>query len=147
MRKCRGSPNHNATARGDADKPEVQAMAKARPSEQARALGERAETRKEQAEARIEEAEARTERAVARTELAEARTERAVARQELSEARLEQVEVQIEQAVYTSELRYRRLFEAALDGILQVFRAGDYQVPVQFRNLGNDVAGIYVWYP
>jgi PAS domain S-box-containing protein len=44
-------------------------------------------------------------------ELAEARTERA-------EARTERAKTQSEQAIRASELRYRRLFEAAKDGIL-----------------------------
>ncbi len=62
------------------------------------------DTRIERAETRIEQAEARTEQAEARTEQAEARTE--------------QAETRIERAIRASELRYRRLFEAAQDGIL-----------------------------
>ena len=68
-------------------------------------------TRTEQAEARTEQAEARTEQAEARTEQAEARTEQA-------EARTEQGEALSEQTIRASELSYRRLFEAAKDGIL-----------------------------
>jgi PAS domain S-box-containing protein len=54
----------------------------------------------------------------ARTKRAEARTEQAEARAEQSEARSEQAEAQSEQAIFVSELKYRRLFEAAKDGIL-----------------------------
>jgi len=60
---------------------------------------------------RIEQAEARSERA-------EIRTEQAEARMELVEARFKQAELQSEEALRASELRYRRLFEAARDGIL-----------------------------
>jgi PAS domain S-box-containing protein len=51
-------------------------------------------------------------------ELAEARSEQAEARSEQAEARSEQAEARSEQAVFASELKYRRLFEAAKDGIL-----------------------------
>lgn len=71
----------------------------------------RAETRIERAERRIEQAETRTEQAEARTEQAKARTEQA-------ETRTEQAETRSEQAIRASELSYRRLFEAAKDGIL-----------------------------
>jgi PAS domain-containing protein len=71
----------------------------------------RANTRVEQAEARTEQAVGRTEQAVGRKEQAEARTEQA-------EARSEQAETRSEQAIRASELSYRRLFEAAKDGIL-----------------------------
>ena len=93
--------------------------------EQAEARTEQAEARTEQSEARTEQAVARTEQAEARTEQSEARTEQAVARTEQAEARTEQavarteqVETQSEEAIRASELRYRRLFEAARDGIL-----------------------------
>jgi len=65
----------------------------------------------DQIEARMERAEARMEQAEELTEQAEARTERA-------EARTLQVEARTEEAIRDSELRYRRLFEAAKDGIL-----------------------------
>jgi PAS domain S-box-containing protein len=77
-----------------------------------------AEARTEQAEARTEQAEARTEQAEARTKQAEARTEQAEARSEQAEARSEHTQMQSEQAIRASELSYRRLFEAAKDGIL-----------------------------
>ena len=60
----------------------------------------------------------RTEQAEARTEQAEARTEQAEARTEQAEARTEQAEALSEQTIRASELSYRRLFEAAKDGIL-----------------------------
>jgi PAS domain S-box-containing protein len=87
-------------------------------TEQAEARTEQAEARTEQAEARTEQAEARTEQAEARTEQAEARTEQAEARTEQAEARTEQAETRSEQTIRASELSYRRLFEAAKDGIL-----------------------------
>jgi PAS domain S-box-containing protein len=48
----------------------------------------------------------------------EARTEQAEARTKVGEVRKEQVDTQSEQALRSSELSYRRLFEAARDGIL-----------------------------
>jgi PAS domain S-box-containing protein len=59
----------------------------------------------------IDQAEARIERAEARMEQAEELTEQA-------EARTLQVEARTAGAIRDSELRYRRLFEAARDGIL-----------------------------
>ena len=79
---------------------------------------DRAEARTEQAEARTEQAEARTEQAEARIEQAEARTEQAEARTEQAEARTEQAETRSQEAIHASEVSYRRLFEAAQDGIL-----------------------------
>lgn len=77
-----------------------------------------ANTRTKQAEARTEQAEARTEQANSRTELANTRTEQANTRTEQAEMRTEQAETRIEHAIRASELRYRRLFETAQDGIL-----------------------------
>src|SRR5277367_824128 len=65
----------------------------------------------------IERAEARTDRAEARTEKAEARTEMAEARTERAEARTELVMNLSQKAIRASELSYRRLFEAAKEGI------------------------------
>ena len=76
------------------------------------------ETRIEQAEMRSEQAEMRSEQAEARSERAEIRWVQAEARSEQAEMRTEQAEVQSEQALRASELRYRRIFEAAKDGIL-----------------------------
>jgi PAS domain S-box-containing protein len=79
---------------------------------------ERAEVRTEQAEARTEQAKTRTELAEIRTEQAETRTELAKTRTEQAETRSEQAEARSEQAIRTSEFNYRRLFEAAKEGIL-----------------------------
>jgi PAS domain S-box-containing protein len=87
-------------------------------SGQAEARSEQAEARTEQAEARSGQAEARTEQAEARSGQAEARTEQAEARSEQAEARTEQAQARSEEAIRASELRYRRLFETAQDGIL-----------------------------
>ena len=87
-------------------------------TEQAVGRTEQAVGRTEQAVARTEQAEARTEQAEARTEQAEARAERAEARTEQIEVRSEEAETRSEQAIRASELTYRRLFEAAKDGIL-----------------------------
>ncbi len=79
---------------------------------------ERAEVRTEQAEARTEQAKTRTELAESRTEHAESRTELAKTRTEQAETRSEQAEARSEQAIRASEFNYRRLFEAAKEGIL-----------------------------
>ncbi|HMJ91427.1 MAG TPA: DUF874 family protein, partial [Candidatus Acidoferrum sp.] len=79
---------------------------------------EQAESRTEQAETRTEQAKTRTEQAETRTEQAEARTEQAKTRTEQAEIRTEQAETRTEQAIRDSELNYRRLFEAAMDGIV-----------------------------
>ena len=68
--------------------------------------------------ARTEQAEARTEQANTRTKQAEARTKQANTRTEQAEMRTEQAEARSVQAIRASELRYRRLFETAQDGIL-----------------------------
>jgi PAS domain S-box-containing protein len=77
-----------------------------------------AEARTAQAKTRTEQAEARTEHAEVRTEQAESRTEQAKTRTEQAEIRTEAAETRSEQAIRVSELNYRRLFEAARDGIL-----------------------------
>jgi PAS domain S-box-containing protein len=79
---------------------------------------EQAEVRTEQAEARTEQAKTRTEQAETRIERAETRTEQAKTRTEQAEMRTEQAEARSEEAIRASELRYRRLFETAQDGIL-----------------------------
>jgi PAS domain S-box-containing protein len=79
---------------------------------------EQAEKRTENAEARTEQAKTRTEQAEIRTEQAETRTEHAKTRTEQAEIRTEQAETRSEQAIRASELSYRRLFEAAREGIL-----------------------------
>jgi PAS domain S-box-containing protein len=90
-------------------------------TEYAETRTESAETRMEQAKTRTEQAEARTEQAEARSEEAQARSEKAEERTNRSELRMEAAEARTElsvQAILESELRYRRLFEAAKDGIL-----------------------------
>ena len=90
-------------------------------TEQAETRTEQAETRTEQAKTRTEQAETRLEQAETRTELAETRTEQAETRTERAETRTEQAEARMErseEAIRESELNYRRLFEAARDGIL-----------------------------
>jgi PAS domain S-box-containing protein len=87
-------------------------------TEQANTRTERAETRTEQANTRTEQAETRTEQANTRTQQAEMRTEQANTRTEQAEARTEQANTRTGKAMRASELSYRRLFEAAKDGIL-----------------------------
>lgn len=53
-----------------------------------------------------------------RSEQAEARTEQAETRSEQAEAWSDQLETESERTLRASELSYRRLFEAAQDGIL-----------------------------
>ena len=67
---------------------------------------------------RIEQAETRTEQANTRTQQAEARTDAANTRTDEANTRTEEAEARGEQAIRASELRYRRLFETAQDGIL-----------------------------
>jgi PAS domain S-box-containing protein len=85
----------------------------------------RAKTRTEQAEKRTEEAETRTEQAEARTDQANIRTDEANERVDQANTRTDQANTRTEQArarsvqaILESELRYRRLFETAQDGIL-----------------------------
>jgi PAS domain S-box-containing protein len=69
-------------------------------------------------ERRAEKAEERSERAEERSDKAEARADEAVARSDRFEARTEAAENLNIGALRSSEIRYRRLFEAARDGIL-----------------------------
>jgi PAS domain S-box-containing protein len=87
-------------------------------TERAETRTEEAETRTERAETRTEQAETRTEQAETRTEQAETRTEQAETRAEQAYARTEQAEARSELMIRASELSYRRLFEAAKDGIM-----------------------------
>jgi PAS domain S-box-containing protein len=119
---------------------------------------EQAEARIEQAEARTEQAEARTEQAKTRTEQAETRTEQAETRAEEAKARTERAEVntanaarQSDEAVRNSEVRYRRLFEAARDGIL-ILETDSGQIsdvnPFLIELLGfprESLVGIPIW--
>jgi PAS domain S-box-containing protein len=87
-------------------------------TELAKTRTEQAETRTERAETRAEQASTRAEQARTRTEQAELRTEQAELRTEQAKLREEQAGTRGEQAILASELSYRRLFEAARDGIL-----------------------------
>ena len=86
-------------------------------TKQAEARTKQANTRTEQAKTRSEQAKTRTVQANTRTQQAEARTKQANTRTEQAKTRTEQAE-NSEQAISASELSYRRLFEAAKDGIL-----------------------------
>jgi PAS domain S-box-containing protein len=86
--------------------------------EQAETRTEHAEARTEQAKTRIEQAETRAEQAETRAEQAKTRTEQAELRTEQAELREEAAETRGEQTSRASDLSYRRLFEAARDGIL-----------------------------
>ncbi len=77
-----------------------------------------AEKRATQAEARTEEAKTRIESAETRTEQAETRTEEAKTRTERAEMRSECAEMRIDEVRRSSQFNYRRLFEAAREGIL-----------------------------
>src|SRR5476651_400482 len=95
--------------------------------EQANTRTKQAETRTDQANTRTRQAEARTEQANTRTEQANTRTEEANTRTDQANTRTEQAEARSVQAILASELRYRRLFETAQDGIL-ILDAGSGQV-------------------
>ncbi len=112
---------------------------------------EQAEARTERAEARTEQARTRTEQAEARTEQAETRTDQAKTRTEQAEMRTEQAETRSEQAMRASELSYRRLFEAAKDGILildaDTGRISDVN-PFLMETLGfshGELVGMLIW--
>ncbi|MEO8428262.1 MAG: PAS domain S-box protein, partial [Verrucomicrobiota bacterium] len=112
---------------------------------------EQAEARTEQAETRTEQAKIRTEQAETRTEQAETRTEQAKTRTEQAESRTEQAETRSEQAIRASELSYRRLFEAAKEGILileaDTGRISDVN-PFLIQMLGfshGELVGTRVW--
>ena len=78
---------------------------------------EQAETRTDEANLRTHQANTRTEEANTRTDQANTRTEEANIRTEHAELRTATVETQ-SRALRVSEISYRRLFEAARDGIL-----------------------------
>jgi PAS domain S-box-containing protein len=87
-------------------------------TEQANTRTKQADARTEQAEARTSQANLRTDEANTRTDQANARTDQANLRTGQAETRSEQAEARSVQAILASELRYRRLFETAQDGIL-----------------------------
>jgi PAS domain S-box-containing protein len=86
--------------------------------EQAETRTDQANTRTKQAEARTDQANTRTDEANTRTEEANTRTDQANTRTDQANTRTEQAEARSVQAILASELRYRRLFETAQDGIL-----------------------------
>ncbi|HEY4951829.1 MAG TPA: PAS domain S-box protein [Verrucomicrobiae bacterium] len=94
--------------------------------EQAETRADQAKTRAEQAVTQTDQATTRTKQAVTRSEQSETRTKQAQTGTEQAETKREQTETRTEQAktktmeqtLRASELSYRRLFEAAKDGIL-----------------------------
>jgi CheY-like chemotaxis protein/CHASE3 domain sensor protein len=70
------------------------------------------------ADKRIGEARALTDQAQATTFKAMARTEQAEVRATQADTRTEEAEIRSEEGIRASELRYRRLFETAQDGII-----------------------------
>jgi PAS domain S-box-containing protein len=87
-------------------------------TQEAETQTEQANTRTDQANTRTKEAEARTDAANSRTDLANTRTDQANTRTNQANIRTEQSEARSVEAIKASELRYRRLFETAQDGIL-----------------------------
>jgi len=100
--------------------------------EQAETRTDQANTRTKQADVRTQEANTRTDLANTRTELANTRTDQANTRTQEANTRTDQANLRTDQAntrtdeaearsvqaILASELRYRRLFETAQDGIL-----------------------------
>jgi PAS domain S-box-containing protein len=87
-------------------------------TKQAEARTDQAKTRTDEANIRTEEANTRTEEANTRTDEANTRTEEANTRTDEANTRTEQAEARSVQAILASEVRYRRLFETAQDGII-----------------------------
>jgi PAS domain S-box-containing protein len=87
-------------------------------TEQAETRAEQAGIRTEQAGTRTEQDRTRTEQAETRVQQAETRAEQAGTRTEQAKTQTEQNETRLEQALRASEFNYRRLFEAAREGIL-----------------------------
>jgi len=87
-------------------------------TKQANTRTDEANTRTDQANIRTEEANTRTNEANERTDEARLRTDEANTRTVAAELRTEQAAVRNLQAILASEIRYRRLFETAQDGIL-----------------------------
>jgi PAS domain S-box-containing protein len=77
-----------------------------------------ANTRTDEANTRTDEANTRTDEANTRTDEANTRTDEANTRTDDANTRTEQSEARSVEAIKASELRYRRLFETAQDGIL-----------------------------
>src|ERR1700678_2110466 len=79
---------------------------------------EAAESRTIEANTRTDEANTRTDEANTRTDEANTRTDQANTRTDQANTRTEEAEARSVQAILASELRYRRLFETAQDGII-----------------------------
>jgi two-component system, cell cycle sensor histidine kinase and response regulator CckA len=79
---------------------------------------ELAEKRMQQAEVRIDQANTRTDEANTRTDQANTRTAEANTRANEANSRTEHEVLRSIQAILASEIRYRRLFETAQDGII-----------------------------
>jgi PAS domain S-box-containing protein len=115
------SKNQESPAAGHATRTEqaetrtVQANTR---TKQAEARTDEANTRTDEANTRTDEANTRTDQAKARTDEANTRTDEANTRTDQANTRTEQAEARSVQAILDSELCYRRLFEAAQDGIL-----------------------------
>ena len=86
--------------------------------EEAESRTDQANTRTRQADTRTKQAEARTDQANTRTDEANERTDQANTRTDQANTRTEQAEARSVEVIKASELRYRRLFETAQDGIL-----------------------------
>jgi PAS domain S-box-containing protein len=88
-------------------------------ADQAKTRADQAVTETDQAKTRTKQAETQTRQAGMRKEQAATQTEQAETRREQAETKIEQTKTStMEQALRASELSYRRLFEAAKDGIL-----------------------------
>jgi len=87
-------------------------------TEQANTRTKQAEARTKQADIRTGQANTRTDEANTRTDEANVRTEQANTRTDQANVRTDQAVARSVQAILASELRYRRLFETAQDGIL-----------------------------
>jgi PAS domain S-box-containing protein len=87
-------------------------------TDEANARTDVAKTLTTQANLRTDEANARTNQANSETDLANTRTTEANTRTDQANSRTEEAAVRSVQAILASELRYRRLFETAQDGIL-----------------------------
>ena len=113
-------------ARTHTEQAETQTRQAGTHSEQSQIRTEQAETRADQTKTRAEQVVTQADQAKTRTKQAETRIEQAGMQREQAETRREQAETKTEQAktwtmeqsLRASELSYRRLFEAAKDGIL-----------------------------
>ena len=87
-------------------------------TEQANTRTDEANTRADEANTRATQANTRTDEANTRTQEAKSQTDQANTRTDQANTRTAQAEARNVQAILASELRYRRLFETAQDGIL-----------------------------